>query len=40
MYYNIPSNNRELQRIWHSRYYAVDYNIPSNNRELQHVAIL
>ena len=35
MYYNIPSNNRELQ-LWHSRYYAVvDYNIPSNNRELQ-----
>ena len=34
-YYNIPSNNRELQPI-HSRLAIVDnYNIPSNNRELQ-----
>ena len=34
-YYNIPSNNRELQRKYtkvQSQYY---YNIPSNNRELQ-----
>jgi hypothetical protein len=34
-YYNIPSNNRELQLLslmgWLSHY----YNIPSNNRELQ-----
>ena len=36
-YYNIPSNNRELQRayaLYVSSYY---YNIPSNNRELQPV---
>ncbi len=34
-YYNIPSNNRELQRVvlWVSL--SGDYNIPSNNRELQ-----
>ena len=34
-YYNIPSNNRELQqniRIYPTNAY---YNIPSNNRELQ-----
>ena len=35
-YYNIPSNNRELQL--HGRTETTDryYNIPSNNRELQH----
>ena len=35
-YYNIPSNNRELQPVcayWCAR---INYNIPSNNRELQH----
>ena len=34
-YYNIPSNNRELQPTkWNfARWF--DYNIPSNNRELQ-----
>ena len=34
-YYNIPSNNRELQheRIKNTR--TLHYNIPSNNRELQ-----
>ena len=34
-YYNIPSNNRELQllSVFSSR--PPDYNIPSNNRELQ-----
>ena len=34
-YYNIPSNNRELQQsvtYWFQKSY---YNIPSNNRELQ-----
>ena len=33
--YNIPSNNRELQRIVFTYTVAYDYNIPSNNRELQ-----
>ena len=34
-YYNIPSNNRELQPS-HSRTLSIwNYNIPSNNRELQ-----
>ena len=35
LYYNIPSNNRELQQMkneWLGQFY---YNIPSNNRELQ-----
>ena len=34
-YYNIPSNNRELQLNTAMRYWLVYYNIPSNNRELQ-----
>ena len=34
-YYNIPSNNRELQPHLCAWLLAVDYNIPSNNRELQ-----
>ena len=34
-YYNIPSNNRELQLRNVPRAYTADYNIPSNNRELQ-----
>ena len=35
-YYNIPSNNRELQLMLVVIGTVVDYNIPSNNRELQH----
>ena len=34
-YYNIPSNNRELQHEECDEMAGVDYNIPSNNRELQ-----
>ena len=34
-YYNIPSNNRELQRGARKRTLKAHYNIPSNNRELQ-----
>ena len=34
-YYNIPSNNRELQQSCLSFVVTVNYNIPSNNRELQ-----
>ena len=34
-YYNIPSNNRELQQAPGSSLFCEDYNIPSNNRELQ-----
>ena len=34
-YYNIPSNNRELQPSDADDVKAEDYNIPSNNRELQ-----
>ena len=34
-YYNIPSNNRELQQCYASLRQGRDYNIPSNNRELQ-----
>ena len=34
-YYNIPSNNRELQRFSTSSTAFHNYNIPSNNRELQ-----
>ena len=34
-YYNIPSNNRELQRWCRLYRYYEHYNIPSNNRELQ-----
>ena len=36
-YYNIPSNNRELQPPQRSYGLALDYNIPSNNRELQRI---
>ena len=35
-YYNIPSNNRELQQGQSGIHQQNDYNIPSNNRELQH----
>ena len=34
-YYNIPSNNRELQRRPSASRKNSNYNIPSNNRELQ-----
>ena len=34
-YYNIPSNNRELQRFYTGDFSYSYYNIPSNNRELQ-----
>ena len=34
-YYNIPSNNRELQRNMTTQESMGYYNIPSNNRELQ-----
>ena len=34
-YYNIPSNNRELQQKWGNLVPQNYYNIPSNNRELQ-----
>ena len=34
-YYNIPSNNRELQHPDDGERISTDYNIPSNNRELQ-----
>ena len=34
-YYNIPSNNRELQRRHAVQLWRKNYNIPSNNRELQ-----
>ena len=34
-YYNIPSNNRELQHLLIFKALIPDYNIPSNNRELQ-----
>ena len=34
-YYNIPSNNRELQPVRRLCIADLDYNIPSNNRELQ-----
>ena len=37
-YYNIPSNNRELQHQGFVTDSDTDYNIPSNNRELQHPA--
>ena len=36
-YYNIPSNNRELQLLLLSAILCDYYNIPSNNRELQPV---
>ena len=38
-YYNIPSNNRELQQCYAHYKRADYYNIPSNNRELQLVPI-
>ena len=34
-YYNIPSNNRELQPTTLAKTERKNYNIPSNNRELQ-----
>ena len=34
-YYNIPSNNRELQPQQSIEVMFGNYNIPSNNRELQ-----
>ena len=34
-YYNIPSNNRELQQLVGFLNLMKNYNIPSNNRELQ-----
>ena len=34
-YYNIPSNNRELQLLHARIRLSPNYNIPSNNRELQ-----
>ncbi len=34
-YYNIPSNNRELQQLPETIGKRFYYNIPSNNRELQ-----
>ena len=34
-YYNIPSNNRELQLLVVLKHGLKNYNIPSNNRELQ-----
>ena len=34
-YYNIPSNNRELQHSAFDHCIHMYYNIPSNNRELQ-----
>ena len=38
-YYNIPSNNRELQRYVNQSVLQSHYNIPSNNRELQQPAL-
>ena len=35
-YYNIPSNNRELQPSACTFLFNINYNIPSNNRKLQH----
>ena len=35
LYYNIPSNNRELQPVGLLNPVSLNYNIPSNNRELQ-----
>ena len=36
-YYNIPSNNRELQHSFNALSLIFNYNIPSNNRELQRI---
>ena len=38
-YYNIPSNNRELQHLQFLLATDDNYNIPSNNRELQLTAV-
>ena len=38
-YYNIPSNNRELQLLFRTFPKGKNYNIPSNNRELQHTDV-
>ena len=38
-YYNIPSNNRELQQVLIQTHLIIHYNIPSNNRELQRKAM-
>ena len=39
-YYNIPSNNRELQQIAEFLNCEFNYNIPSNNRELQQSSVV
>ena len=39
-YYNIPSNNRELQLIILTKEQKTNYNIPSNNRELQRASTI
>ena len=39
-YYNIPSNNRELQLVRSSFSSFDNYNIPSNNRELQRFGLI
>ena len=39
-YYNIPSNNRELQLSTGTAMNSLYYNIPSNNRELQRNSLL
>ena len=39
-YYNIPSNNRELQQKAPVCVTPLNYNIPSNNRELQLTPVL
>ena len=38
-YYNIPSNNRELQPAMSGTSFLLNYNIPSNNRELQPILL-
>ena len=40
LYYTIPSDNRELQRIRTMIWWTVYYTIPSDNRELQPSLIL
>ena len=39
-YYNIPSNNRELQHEESDSFKNRYYNIPSNNRELQRAYLI
>ena len=39
-YYNIPSNNRELQHESRRDKLDTNYNIPSNNRELQLTGVI